>query len=591
MKGFRFICVALTAAMLWGCAKEGFPSGGPKDVTPPKVLATTPQNGTLNFSAREFYIATDEYVQVKDAENNILVSPPMKVKPEYTPKGHGLQVKIKDTLRENTTYLFQFKGGIADFNEGNPLESFEYVFSTGSVIDSMTLRGRVLDAFTGKPREEAVTVVAWTEDMLADSVAGDSAVAKVKPMYMTRTDKEGQFMMNHLRPGRYCLLALEDGDKNLMLSTDEPVAFLDSLVTAHHMPAVKDTTTKDSTAKDSTMADTSVVADTALADSLALGTEEAVEQLQLLMSQLKVERQRVTKSEFLSKGKAVITTAAPLQHYSLAPLDSLDSLPLYIHQNRKGDTLTVWTARADCDSVVWLLRDTVLHDTLSLKFRPKSQAKLGGKGLAAASMKSRIAATHPYYDTLRISFETPIASLCEDMADSAVEVFNLTDSTRSFCGLRLTDSCRASAFVGGMIDFKGKAGEKYRFTVRPGVVKDIYGKTNADSLVVTTQYDKAESYGNIVLSMQCDSASNLLLQLIDEKGNTLRQQKVEHSGKYTFEHLKGGKYSFRLVEDADANGQWTPGSYWQHRQPEVVRYYEKTLELRENWDMEETWRL
>lgn len=583
MKRFLLLYGALVSVLLWSCAKEGYPSGGPKDVTPPKVLSTAPQNGTLNFDVREFYIATDEYVQVKDAENNILVSPPMKKKPEYAPKGRGLLVKIKDTLRENTTYLFQFKGGIVDFNEGNPLESFEYVFSTGTEIDSMTLRGRVLDAFTLKPSQEAVTLVAWPESQLADSVLADSVVAKERPMYMTRTDKEGFFVMNHLRPGRYQLLALADGDKNLMLSTDEPVAFLDSLAVAHHMPAVKDTA-----AKDSTMADTAAyAADTVPADTTAVAGEAV--QLRLLMSQLKVERQRVTKSELTGKGKALIVAAVPLRNYSLAPLDSLDTLPLYIHQNRKGDTLEVWTARADCDSVAWLLRDTVLCDTLNLKFRTKSQPQLGAKGLPTVSMKSRVASAHPYYDTLRIAFVTPVASLCDSVADSAVEVFNLTDSTRSFCGLKLTDPCSPSGYLGGMIDFKGKAGEKYRFTVRKGVVKDIYGKVNADSLLVTTQYDKAESYGNIYLTLQCDTAGRMLLELIDEKGATVRQHRVEQPGRYAFEHLKGGKYGLRLVEDLDADGQWTPGDYWQHRQPEPVHYYEKTLELRENWDMEERW--
>ena len=144
------------------------------------VTGTEPESGTLLFDAKEFVIHFDEYVKVKDADNNILVSPPMKQKPEYKTKGRGIVVKLRDTLRANTTYLFQFKEAIVDFNEGNALPSYEYVFSTGSSIDSMTLRGTVADAFSRKPRTEPVTVIAWSESQQSDSV-GDSIVAKVQP--------------------------------------------------------------------------------------------------------------------------------------------------------------------------------------------------------------------------------------------------------------------------------------------------------------------------------------------------------------------------------------------------------------------------
>ena len=200
MKKIAIAIIIFSAACgLLSCAKQGFPSGGPKDETPPVVQGTEPPNGTLNFNAKEFVILFDEYVTMKDV-SGVLVSPTMGKKAEFGTKGHGLVVKIKDTLQPSTTYLFQFKNAIADFNEGNLLPSFEYVFSTGGSIDSMTLRGQVVDAFSQKPLSENITVAAWAESQLADSV-GDSIVAKVQPMYMTRPDKEGRFELNHLREG------------------------------------------------------------------------------------------------------------------------------------------------------------------------------------------------------------------------------------------------------------------------------------------------------------------------------------------------------------------------------------------------------
>ena len=91
-----------------GCARQGYPSGGPKDVVPPAALGTSPQNESRNFGARQFYIQFDEYVVLKNAEQNVIISPPMAVKPEFTTKGKGVLVKIKDSLQPGTTYLFQF---------------------------------------------------------------------------------------------------------------------------------------------------------------------------------------------------------------------------------------------------------------------------------------------------------------------------------------------------------------------------------------------------------------------------------------------------------------------------------------------------
>ena len=153
--------LALLVTAVAGCAKQGYPSGGPKDETPPKAVDAKPASESRNFAGRQFSIGFDEYITVKDADKNILISPPMRQKPEFTTKGKRLVVKLNDTLQPNTTYLFQFKGAIVDFTEGNVLPSFEYVFSTGDHMDSMMLAGRVLNARDGKPWKEPVTVMAY----------------------------------------------------------------------------------------------------------------------------------------------------------------------------------------------------------------------------------------------------------------------------------------------------------------------------------------------------------------------------------------------------------------------------------------------
>lgn len=634
------LLLLLTLLLLHACAKQGYPTGGPKDETPPVVLGTTPANGTLHFDAKEFSIAFDEYVQVKDADNNILVSPPMKQKPEYGTKGKSLVVKIKDTLRANTTYLFQFKGGIVDFNEGNPLASFEYVFSTGSAIDSMTIRGQVLDAFTGQPSKETVTVAAYPPPIdtivpISPIKSADSVVAKEHPLYITRCDPEGRFQLNHMRPGRYLLIAFLDGDKNLRLGNGEAVAFLDTLVASQKMPPAPDTAAKDSAALDTTALDTTALdtaaLDTTALDTTALGTAVlAVEPVTLYLSLFKQEQQRVTKSDFKKKGLVEISTLLPLTDtMTLFPLGSAPSdTTLYFKANRSRDTLTVWPAQKDCDSLTLVIADHQLADTLRLQYRSKATpGRSSFAKLAPASMKSLVGGSHPYYDTLWIAFETPVLALAvpDSVADSAVKVFCLTDSTTSHCPVRCYPDLYPTGSSRARLDFNGRQGCKYRFTVPQGLFKDIHGQVNADSLTFTTEFTKAENYGNIILTItrRPDTTADtltattdtieasadsvvavqdtvaapskplvpLLIQLTNEKGDLLRQSVVTHDQKLTFSYLKGGKYNLRAILDNDCDGKWTPGDYWQQRQPEPVIVFNKTLELRENWDMEEKWEI
>lgn len=596
------LAMLLTMAVILAasCAKPGTLTGGPKDEKPPVILGSEPMNGSTQFSAKEFVINFDEYVTVRDAENNILVSPPMKHKPEYSTRGKGIVVRLRDTLHENTTYLFQFKEGIADFNEGNILSSYEYVFSTGSRIDSMTLRGRVLDAFTEKPREEVVSVLAFAESQITDSL-GDSVVAKVQPMYMTRCDKEGNFELNHLREGRYLLLALEDANKDLHFDAGEAVGFLDTLPVATLMPPPPDTAHHDTSATDSTMVDTSATdslaaisvlpadmaaTDSASADSSA--SELAVPKLAIYMSLLKQEAQRVLKSEMKSRGFCEISTQLPLSD-SLR-ISSLDSSLIYVRIEPHRDTLHIWTANKDCDSIVLLLTDTNLRDTLSLRFREKSK----GRALATkeSSLRALSSSSHPYFDTLWIASNKPICNN-DTLSDTIVSVFCLSDSTTTHCALRWRNDLSPQGSTQAMVDLSGKQGEKYKISIPAKQFSDIYGKDN-DSLTFNVEYTKAEQYGNILLTITrpeglADSLP-IFIELTDESDKLITRQLLQDS-RVSFPHLRGAKYAIRAIVDLNNDGGWTPGNFWSHRQPEPILRFEKVLELRENWDMEERWDL
>jgi len=373
-----------------------------------------------------------------------------------------------------------------------------------------------------------------------------------------------------------------------------------------------------------------------LADTLTQNSKTRIQSSNLLLhiSLYKEEAQRLAKVEFKSKGQITIATVLPLtEHYTLRPLDTTDTRALYIKANAKRDTLSIWTEDKNCDSIKLLFTDKGIHDTLKLVYRaPKTMgsgsklpAKVAPKG--SSLMSHKVAAKHPYYDTLWIEFARPVKSVAYSAPDSLVTIFDQVDSTTTYCGVKWIDSCRPSGYYRAMIDFKGKPGGKYKFKVPAMSFSDIYGAMHHDSLTFSTEYTKVEEYGNIVVSVQCtmynvqcdsiQGAGNsvqddtkdsigtqnselriqnsefsnppILIQLINEKGEVLRQRTIRSAEKITFAHLKGAKYALRAIVDRDSNGTWTAGDYWKGRQPEEAYYFEKVLELRENWDMEEHW--
>lgn len=534
------VVLTLLLTAVAGCAKQGYPSGGPKDETPPKAVAAKPANESRNFAGRQFSIAFDEYVTVKDADNNILISPPMRQKPEFTTKGKRLVVKINDTLQPNTTYLFQFKGAIVDFTEGNVLPSFEYVFSTGERMDTMMLAGRVLNARDGKPWKEPVTVMAYKVTGEGQGGAMDTIATTKQPDFITRSDKEGVFAFHYVPAGHYRLVALEDKNRDLRLGRGEAAAWEPTAVQA--------------------------------ADSIDSAT---VTLLRISAPDRRV--QRVAKAEFTAKGRATIVTVMPMQSPSLAG----DSVVWRLNDRR--DTMSVWFRNAACDSARLVLSDAALQDTLKLRYRaPKMGRRRRGaakQNQAEPMVKALCSGTSAFYDDLRLTFTVPVTA----MADGAqAEVMRLKDSSVAQYALTLD-----SNGLGARIEATLRSGEEYSVRLREKLFTDIFGH-GSDSLVFKLT---PQDYGTLVFHLANRTGSPVVLDVLDDKDTVVASRSVTASAEVRIPHLKAGTYRVRAVLDTDGNGAWSPGDYWTGSQPEYVIYYSKSLQVREKWEMEERWTL
>lgn len=529
IKYTTIFAVVVLSAFFFSCANVGYPSGGEVDKTAPKATAFEPTNETKNFTSNNIVIHFDEYIQLKDVDNQVLISPPFEHKAEIVAKGKYVSIKIKDTLLPNTTYLFQFKNAIVDNNEGNALPSLDYVFSTGDHLDSLSVKGKVVDGLTLKP-DENIAVLLYSEFT-------DSAIAKSHPVYMTKTDKNGVFKFKYLKQGLYKIIALKDDDRSLTYNNaSEKMAFsTDTILPAYIIDSV-DT------------ADSGLILHTFLPE---------------------VGEQRITDSKMTKSGKAIITTLYPLVNATITSPEN----ELITVLNKSCDTLEVWTTKPT-DSLTLMIKDpSGIDDTLKLRYF-KKKGRQGKENFYKTNAK----ATVPYFDSIKMTFTNPIDSVMDNGKIVCVQT-----KTDTFYTSLILDQARLHALVA----LKLQPDSSYTMLIPKGKIVDIYGTPN-DSITLKTKANTPNDYGAITIKLvPATDTVQYIIQLLTEKDEVIAE-KIYTGNALTFLNITAGKYKIRAILDVNANGQWDTGNYWQHLQPEEVYYFSKTLELRNNWEIEET---
>ncbi len=222
------IFLTFLSAYLVRCARQGHPSGGPKDTTPPEVISEIPQNKTVNFRSEKIQIKFNEFITLDNPLQKIIISPPLNKPPEIKPSGYPdkkIQIKFKENLRPNTTYTIYFNDAVKDFREGNPMKDYKYVFSTGNQLDSLSLKGTLKPAYDFKQPEDIIVA------LYPARTFSDSLLLNAKPYYLARADNNGNFVFENLAPGNYKIFAFSDKNKSLNYQKgEEHIAFLSQTI-------------------------------------------------------------------------------------------------------------------------------------------------------------------------------------------------------------------------------------------------------------------------------------------------------------------------------------------------------------------------
>lgn len=569
-----YVCASVCIlALLGACANmaQG-PTGGLRDSLPPVYKTSNPLPNSLNFKGDKVEIEFDEYVQLKDGFEKIVVSPPTKSPFVAKAIGKKVVVEFRDTLKPNTTYTIDFSNSIVDNNESNPFNEYFFSFSTGDVLDTLSMSGYLLNA---KDLSPAAGVLVGAYKQHDDSVFVTKAFDRI-----AKTDENGRFTLRNLEPVPYRVFALNDVNSNYYFDQPgEAVAFLDSVFTPKMIEKVRfDTIYKDSVTIDTVKRFRSV---RYLPDSvtLQLFEEEIVRQsfkkavltsettVELYFENYEKQVPEINPVNFVSDNWAVVE-----------PSFTTDTIKIWLRDSNvvKLDTLRFELVYQKTDSASNFVE---ARDTVQLfQNRKKAKRRDDKKQTFLTCSSGR---SVEVYNLPRIEWSAPV----DFVQDSVVKVEMQKDTLWEKVDFRLVADSEVNA-RSYLLEAEWKEGSSYRLRIDSASVTDIYGNCN-DKTELKFRIKTKEEYSTLKFKVQ-GVADSAFVELLNAKEQVKRVENLRN-GEVFFKNVHPGEYYARLVVDSDNDGLWTTGKYIENRKPEQVYYFSKTLKLRANWDVEEDW--
>lgn len=533
------ILLILALFLLTRCANVVAPTGGAKDVTPPKVTEAVPANHSTAFNGKRIELTFDEYVTLNNASQNVLFSPLLKEKPDIKLSGKTVVIKFKEELRPNTTYTINLGEAIKDLHEGNQLKDYVYSFSTGDHLDTLTLAGKVLNADDQKPAADLfVTLYASRHCERSETTQPDfdslfSLPTRHAPDFITKTDKDGSFTFHGLPDGSFLVFALNDMNANYYYDLpNEIVAFLDTVVSTK-CDSINTTNQK-----------------------LMLYAFKATDTTQMLL-----------EKKLIDEGLLRFVFRRPAMDANIMISSTLDE---------KFQLIQVWSK--DHDTLCWhftpgvmdSLRVNIQYDTIheSTVFNLKYKDTKPAKGKVAKTLKVT--------DNLRNKLLMPR------------EDFQLR-FTEPITDLRLPDSVHFErvdeyGMVYRIAPF-GSDSAGYSINLSDSVFFSVRGRTN-DSISLKFKRAKETDLGNIFITVVPPENTQVVVQLLNSKKAVLEQRIVDTVMRLEFRQLLPEKYQLKAIIDDDKNGRWSSGDFHKRFLPEKCLEYKDLLEIKPGWDID-----
>ncbi|SMG38441.1 Ig-like domain-containing protein [Sphingobacterium psychroaquaticum] len=526
--------MVLFTSTLIRCANIQRPTGGPKDSLPPKLLNELPANFSRNFKERRIVLTFDEYIKLNNQFKEFSISPDVDVQPIFRVKKKDLIITLPDSLEENTTYTINFGKGLVDYNEGNPVVHYNYVFATGNELDSLSLSGSVKNGFTkgfDQKKDENIKV-------LLIPTSQDSIFGKKKANIFANVDTAGNFKFNNLRENTYRIYALkEQNNDRIFNGNDEWIGFLkDSIVLNKNTSGIQLELTKGVPQQFRTL-------------------EKKIENTGYVL---------LTFNQYLNKPATKILFPADLDNSKIEKF------------NLNNDTAKIYIDKVELDSMkIEISEMGKVIDTVLI--RTNKNVKYDRELKPILNISNKV-------DKIKhiiLTSSSPIASVDK----SKIELLEDSVSRRNF--QLEQDTTNRELYH---IRFNWKPKRNYELVLKEKAIVSPFDDYNKEHKTMFT-LDESDNYGNVNFTItNIDSTMQYIVELIDEQKEKVFDRKILEKGQNTFSYkdFPGGKYSLRVIYDANRNGRWDPGNVFTLTQAENIWYLGKTFTIRANWDQNET---
>jgi hypothetical protein len=528
---FNFSLLITVILFAHGCAVPQKPQGGPRDIVAPKMLKATPLNETRNFSGKQIQLDFDEYFKLVNPYQEITLSPAPETPPEIKTRKKSLIIELKDSLLKETTYTLNLGKGVADVNEGNILKNFTYVFSTGNLIDSLSISGNVTNNQTLE-KEKDITVMLFPLNR-------DSLFGKKKPAIYTTTDTSGNFRLSNLHDGAYKIYALKETAPNKIYDDEkELIGFTGKVINLKR--------------------------DTA--------------DIKLQLFKQVPPSFRLVEHRFDTDGKVFLSFNKSLEKPSVriispADLDNQKKVDI----NKTKDTAYVYMRNMDFDTLkIEILDNNKPIDTTSI-----------GKGRREAFVRAVSLKTNadlgnllkPGID-LDIISNTPITNILPSLITLKEDSVFLSNYTL------IRDTANTKHLS---IKYRWKQNSTYLLSFADGAVTGFWDEKNK-KIDKRFKIDKPDNYTEFTLKVNlADTAKTYIIQLLNESGDVvLRNDVIRKNVLLVYKSMPLFKYKIRVVYDANRNGKWDSGSLTENRQPENIWVSPKPILLKRNQEPQES---
>jgi len=543
----RSVFCLLVLFAIVSCAKQGIPTGGDKDIYPPKFLKSFPDTLSRNvpINIKEIRIDFDEYIVLKDVQKQITISPPFKNSPIILPTQNSpkkyISIAIKDSLQPNTTYNINFGESIQDNTESNKLDNFSYIFSTGKTIDSLTVSGKISRSFSDDVNLKTIIALYKKDTAEID--------LNKKPFYITKIDSAGNYKLKYLSAGKYQLIAFTDEDFNSRYeSNKEEFGFSSDII-----------------------------------DLDSNSTKNVV----LFKAS---EPYKVVSIKQDGQGKFIITTNGKPKNIKAKPL--YDGFPEKYYQTHKArtDSTFIWFNPKNAkfeqtnQRVKFVVEFENKKDTISTLYDSKKVTKL----IVSNDPKEMTPG-----EVVVFKFNNYIESVDESKITIKKTKALRSDEEMVKKGENpVTEDVKFSVELNKenntelQLKFPIEFERKYSIDIQPNAFIDILGNLN-DSLVHSFTTKAKNEYGNLKLLLQNEPKKPFFLQLLQQ--NSVVKEVYGNKNEIEFTNLLPGEYSFRILVDENENAVWDTGDFKTKKQAEKTYSSPNIVTIRAFWDVNESW--